>query len=158
MSGTDYGFDAAKLRAARSAASVSVTRIAWAAGVTERAVSRCLAGARVPRPELLLRLAAAVGVAPCDLCTVEKERLVHLRVWTGRSRSAMAQALGMTEETYRHLETTGERALSSSRYDGERGRWIAWQEWAAPFFGVDPGRLLACRRNTLKHWETVKAE
>ncbi|WP_336054763.1 helix-turn-helix domain-containing protein [Streptomyces sp. CA2R101] len=69
MSETPYGFDAAKLRAARSAAGVSVPRIARQARVSERAVSLYLAGSRVPRPEVLPRLAAAVGVGPDDLCT-----------------------------------------------------------------------------------------
>ncbi|MFC8454407.1 helix-turn-helix domain-containing protein [Kitasatospora sp. NPDC057223] len=48
MSETPYGFDAAKLRAARSAAGTSVARISRAAGVSERAVSLYLAGTRTP--------------------------------------------------------------------------------------------------------------
>ncbi|MFB7469476.1 helix-turn-helix transcriptional regulator [Kitasatospora sp. NPDC056184] len=63
MSTFPYGFDAEKLRAARTAAGASVARIAREVGVTERAVSLYLAGSRVPRPELLPRLARAVGEA-----------------------------------------------------------------------------------------------
>ncbi|MFF9646637.1 helix-turn-helix domain-containing protein [Kitasatospora aureofaciens] len=99
MSTFPYGFDAGKLRAARTAAGASVARIAREVGVSERAVSLYLAGSRVPRPELLPRLARAVGVSPADLCTVEQERLVHLRVFAGRSRAEMARALGIAEET-----------------------------------------------------------
>ncbi|GLF98215.1 helix-turn-helix domain-containing protein [Streptomyces yaizuensis] len=159
MSETPYGFDAAKLRAARTAAGTSVARIARAAGVSDRAVSLYLAGSRVPRPEILPRLAAAVGVAPAGLCTIERERLVHLRVWTGRSRAAMATALGMAEETYRHLEITGERGrLSASRYDSVRECWVLWQDRASPAFGVAPGRLLAALRATHDHGQAERAE
>ncbi|MFE9558835.1 helix-turn-helix domain-containing protein [Streptomyces sp. NPDC006703] len=52
MSETPYGFDAVKLRAARTAAGASVARIATAANISERAVSLYLAGSRVPRPEV----------------------------------------------------------------------------------------------------------
>ncbi|MFB7669725.1 helix-turn-helix domain-containing protein [Kitasatospora sp. NPDC056138] len=154
MSETPYGFDPAKLRAARTAASASVARIARAVGVSERAVSLYLAGSRVPRPEILPRLAATLGTTPADLCTVEHEQLAHLRIFTGRSRASMAKALGMAEETYRQLETTGRRGrLSSSRYDYARDRWIAWQEWAPPLFGVTAARLLAAEQRTQEHWK-----
>ncbi len=152
MSAIAYGFDRAKFRAAQAAVGVSVTRIARAAGVSERAVSRYLAGSRVPRPEVLPRLAAAVSVSPADLCTVEDERLAHLRVFTGRSRAAMAQALGMAEETYRLLETTGRRGLlSAGRYDYGQDRWTTWEEWAPSLFGVTAERLLAAERRTQEH-------
>ncbi|MEU6332765.1 helix-turn-helix domain-containing protein [Streptomyces sp. NPDC047049] len=154
-----YGFDAAKLRAARSAAGASVARIAAAAGVTERAVSLYLAGGRVPRPEILPRLAAAVGVTPADLCTVDRERLVHLRVCTGRSRAAMAAALGMAATTYRELETTGRRGrLSRSHYDPAQDRWLAWDDWAAPIFAVTPERLAAAVQATREHADAERAE
>ncbi|MER5370858.1 helix-turn-helix transcriptional regulator [Streptomyces sp. NPDC002722] len=130
---TSYGFDAVKFRAARTAAGASVAGIARAVGVSERAVSFYLAGARTPRPGILPGLAAAVGTAPADLCTVEHETLAHLRIYTGRTRAEMASVLGMGEETYQHLETTGEHGrLARARYDDHEGRWIAWQEWAAP--------------------------
>ncbi|MFF3733324.1 hypothetical protein ACFYXM_24155 [Streptomyces sp. NPDC002476] len=61
-------------------------------------MSLYLAEVRVPRPKLLPRLAAALDVAPSDLCTAEHERLVHLRVFTGRSRAQMANAPGVAEE------------------------------------------------------------
>ncbi|MFJ2113528.1 hypothetical protein ACIOEX_16855 [Streptomyces sp. NPDC087850] len=54
----------------------------------------------------------------------------------------------MAEETYRHLETTGERGrLSASRYDAARDCWVLWQDWASPVFGVEPDRLLAAARH-----------
>ncbi|WEO92812.1 helix-turn-helix transcriptional regulator [Streptomyces sp. FXJ1.172] len=159
MSETEYGFDPAKLRAARDAAGASVAQIARAAGVSERAVNLYLAGSRTPRPETLVQLAAAVGVAPADLCSVEHELLAHLRVFTGRSRAAMAQALGMAEETYRQPETTGHRGrLSSSRYDHAQDRWIAWQEWAPPLFGVTAERLLAAEQHTREHYSAEREE
>ncbi|MGY0466952.1 helix-turn-helix domain-containing protein (plasmid) [Kitasatospora sp. cg17-2] len=159
MSDTEYGFDAARLRAARTAAGASVARIARESGVSGRAVSLYLAGSRVPRPEVLVRLADAVGARPADLCTVEHERLAHLRVFTGRSRAAMARELGMAEETYRQLETTGRRGrLASARYDDAQDRWIGWHEWAPPVFGVTEERLLAAERRTQEHWEAERAE
>ncbi|MBX7554422.1 helix-turn-helix domain-containing protein [Streptomyces sp. tea 10] len=157
MSETEYDFDPAKLRAARAAAGASVAQIARAAGVTHRTVNLYLAGSRVPRPEVLVQLAAAVGVTPAGLCTVEHELLAHLRVFTGRSRAAMAQALGMAEETYRQLETTGHHGrLSSSRYDHAQDRWIAWQDWAAPQFSVTTERLLAAEQHTREHYSTER--
>lgn len=93
-------------------------------------MSLYLAGTRVPKPELPPRLAKAVSVAPADLCTVEHERLVHLRVFTGRSRAELAQALGIAEETYRQLETTGRRG-TRAHYDRARDEWITWDDWAA---------------------------
>ncbi|GAA2650805.1 hypothetical protein GCM10010425_74440 [Streptomyces spororaveus] len=149
MSETPYGFDAAKLRVARTAAGTSVARIARATGVSERAVSLYLAGTRTPRPEILMQLAKAVGTDPAALCTVEHETLAHLRIFTGRSRSAMARQLGMAEETYRQMETTGQRGrLARSRYDDHEDRWIAWQEWASPLFGVTAERLDAAEQHT----------
>ncbi|MFJ2193107.1 helix-turn-helix domain-containing protein [Kitasatospora sp. NPDC087861] len=159
MSQAEYGFDAAKFRAARAAAGASVAQIARAAGVTERAVGLYLAGTRVPRPEVLPRLAAVVGVGPADLCAVEHERLVHLRVFTGRSRAQMAKALGMAEETYRRVETTGHRGrAATSRYDGRLGRYIAWEEWATPVYGVTAERLAQAEHHTREAWQELRAE
>ncbi|MEU8976691.1 hypothetical protein AB0D11_47485 [Streptomyces monashensis] len=125
--------------------------------VSERAVNLCLTGSRVPRPKGLLRLAAAVGVVPADLYTVERELLAQLRVFTGRSRAAMAQALGMAGETYRQLQTTGHRRrLSSNLYDQTQDRWIAWQEWAPPLFGVTAKRLLAAEQHTHEHYNAQR--
>ncbi|MGW9116587.1 helix-turn-helix domain-containing protein [Streptomyces sp. NPDC055663] len=165
MSETPYGFDAVKLRAARTAACASVAGIARAVGVSERAVSSYLAGARTPRPGILPGLAAAVGTAPADLCTVEHETLAHLRIYTGRTRAEMASVLGMGEETYRHLETTGERGrLARARYDDREGRWIAWQEWAAPLFAATAERLDVAEEHTReqhrvereRHWKRLR--
>ncbi|MBX7555637.1 helix-turn-helix domain-containing protein [Streptomyces sp. NPDC004232] len=155
MSETEYGFDPVKFRAARGAAGASVAQISRAAGVTGRTVNLYLAGSRVPRPEVLVQVAAAVGVAPADLCTVEHEVLAHLRAFADRSRAATAQALGMAEETYPQLETTGQRGrLSSSRYDHAQDRWITWQEWAPPLFGVTAERLPAAGQHTQEHYNT----
>jgi transcriptional regulator with XRE-family HTH domain len=127
---TAYGFDAAKLRATRTAAGASVPHIARQVHVTERAVSLYLARTRVPKPEVLSRLAKAVGVSPADLCTVEHERLIRLRVFADRSRAEMTQRLGIAEETYRELETTGRRR-TPTHYARARDEWIAWDDWAA---------------------------
>lgn len=149
MSETPYGFDAARLRAARTAAGASVALITRTAGVSERAVSFYLAGSRVPRPGVLVLLAEAVHVEPAELCGVDRETLAHLRVFTGRSRAAMAQALGMAEATYRELETTGNRGrLASSRYSYPEHRWVAWTEWAPPKFGVTADRLTTAEQHT----------
>ncbi|MCJ0875267.1 helix-turn-helix domain-containing protein [Streptomyces sp. AP-93] len=149
MSETRYGFEAPRFRAARTAAGTSVARIARTARVSERAVSLYLAGSRTPRPGVLVLLAEAVGVEPSDLCAVDRVTLAHLRVFTGRSRAAMARELDMAEETYRQLETTGNRGrLASSRYSYHEERWIAWMEWAPPKFGVTAARLAAAEQHT----------
>ncbi|MFD5085004.1 helix-turn-helix domain-containing protein [Kitasatospora sp. NPDC058406] len=152
MSGTEYGFDAARLRAARTAAGASAARIMRVTGVSERAVFLYLAGSRVPRPGHLVLLATAVGVAPADLCAVDQERLAHLRVYTGRSRAQMATVLGMAEATYRELENTGHRGRAArARYDPDQDRWTPWEQWAAPLFGVTPERLAAAEQRTQAH-------
>lgn len=149
MSETPYGFDPARFRAARTTARASVAWIARTAKVSERAVSLYLAGSRIPRPAVLVLLAKAVRVEPADLCAVDRETLAHLRVFTGRSRAAMGRELGMSEATYRELETTGHRGrLASSRYSYRERRWIAWQAWAPPVFGVSADRLMAAERHT----------
>ncbi|MFF3959544.1 hypothetical protein ACFYY1_41190 [Streptomyces sp. NPDC001890] len=61
----------------------------------------------------------------------------------------MASALAMGEETYRHLETTGERGrLARARYDDHEDRWIAWQEWAAPLLAATAERLDVAEEHT----------
>ena len=90
---------------------------------------------------------------------VEQEWLVHLRVYTGRSRAAMAEALGMAEETYRLVEVTGHRGrAATSRYDGRLERYIAWEEWAAPAYGVSAQRLAEAERRTRRAWQELRAE
>ncbi|MFD3875352.1 hypothetical protein [Streptomyces sp. NPDC058623] len=85
-----------------------------------------LAVSSTQRPRALVLLAQAVRVEPVDLCAVDRETLAHLRVFTGRSRAAMARELGMAEETYRQLDTTGNRGrLASSRYSYREERWVA---------------------------------
>lgn len=112
-------------------------------------MSLYLAGSRTPRPGVLVLLAEAVGVEAANLCAVDRETLAHLRVFTGRSRAAMARELGMAEETYRQLETTGNRGrLASSRCSYREERWIAWTEWAPPKFGVPADRLAAAEQHT----------
>ncbi len=120
----------------------------------EHACVRCSPGTRVPRPKVLPRLAAAV-VAPTDLCTEERERLVHLRVWSGRSRAAMAEALRMTEETCRLLEATGRLGRAVARYERRLDCWARWEEWAAPVYGVAPQRLAAATAASREYWPVL---
>ncbi|MFJ8162458.1 helix-turn-helix domain-containing protein [Streptomyces sp. NPDC096136] len=149
MSQTPYGFGPARFRAARNAVGATVPHIARTAQVSERAVSLYLAGARIPRPGVLVLLAQAVGVNPADLCTVERETLRHLQIFTGRSRAQMGRQLGMSEATYRELENTGALGrLAGSWYSPREGRWLAWEEWAAAKFATTPDRLAADEDNT----------
>ncbi|MFF8868392.1 helix-turn-helix domain-containing protein [Streptomyces sp. NPDC015139] len=160
-----YDFDTAKLQAARTCSGVSVAQIACAVGVTERAVNLWLAGTRMPVPEVLPRLAVAVGTTPAGLCTVEAERLVHLRVFTGRTRAQMADALEMAEKTYRLLESTGCVGRGArSRYSPGAGGWLPWEAWAAPAYRVTPERLAAAteasrafdRQAHEERWEQIR--
>ncbi|MFD8781245.1 hypothetical protein [Kitasatospora sp. NPDC059599] len=111
----------------------------------------------MPMPELLARLARAVGVIPADLCTVGHERLVHLRVFASRSRARMARRLGIAEETYRQLETTGRRG-TRAHDDRARDEWIAWDDRAAPAFGTTPERLPAALRRTEEYWPVLREQ
>lgn len=154
-----YGFDVARLQAARTAAGASVAQIARMVGVTERAVSLWLAGTRTPVPEVLPRLAAAVGSTPTGLCTVEVERLVHLRVFTGRNRAQMAAALEMGEETYRQVETTGHVGRGArARYSPQTDAWLPWEVWAAPAYRVTPERLAAATDASRAYAAQVRQE
>ncbi|WP_424217783.1 helix-turn-helix domain-containing protein (plasmid) [Streptomyces sp. BI20] len=157
MSIAFYGFAPARLHAARAAAGVSVAVLARAVGATDRAISYYLAGTRTPHPEVLLRLAGAVGVEPEALCEVEAETLVHLRTWTGRSRAKMASVLAMGEETYRQLEKTAARGrLAGPRYDFAADRWVPWEEWAPPLFGVTAERLAAAETHTRALYQAAR--
>ncbi|MFJ3883340.1 helix-turn-helix domain-containing protein [Streptomyces sp. NPDC090077] len=157
MSQTPYGFDAALFRAARTAAGATVPHIARTARVSERAVSLYLAGTRTPRPGVMVLLAQAVGAEPADLCTAPRETLRHLRIFTGRSRAQMGRHLGMSEATYRELENTGARGrLAGSRYSPREGRWLPWEEWAAPKFATTPDRLAAAEEHTRAEWQAER--
>ncbi|MFD6187492.1 hypothetical protein [Streptomyces goshikiensis] len=47
------------------------------------------------------------------------------------------------------MESTDERGrLARSRYSYREDRWIAWQEWAPPKFGVTADRLAAAEQHT----------
>lgn len=109
MSEVPYGYDCLRLRAARETEGLTVAEIASAAGLSTRAVSFYLAGTRHPRADVLPRLSRAVGLAdPLDLCDIGPgERIVHLRVRVGKSRTRIARELGWHPETYREWETTG---------------------------------------------------
>ncbi|GAA1972654.1 helix-turn-helix domain-containing protein [Kitasatospora viridis] len=158
MSEIPYGFDVAKLRAARAACGAPVSWIADRSGLSRRAIGLYLAG-RAPRPSALPFLAAALGVAPADLCTVGSVRLVHLRVWSGRNQVAMAQALGLSGETYLRVETTGRLPRSAeARFESEPGGRVPWEAWAAPVYGVTPHRLLAATEATRDHWSMLRTE
>ncbi|MEU3317418.1 hypothetical protein ABZ743_32735 [Streptomyces sp. NPDC006662] len=106
---------------------------------------------------MLVQLAQAVCVKPAGLCTVERETLRHLRIFTGRSKAQMGRKLGMSEATYRELENTGARGrLAASRYSPREGRWLAWEEWAAAKFAVTPDRLTAAEERTRADWQAER--
>ena len=109
MSEAQYDFDSWRLRCAREKIDLTLPQIAVAAGISVRALCFYLAGDRQPRAELLPPLARAVGLAdPLDLCDLSGgERIVHLRVRVGKSRSTIAAQLGWHLETYREWEAHG---------------------------------------------------
>ncbi|KIF03375.1 hypothetical protein PL81_24535 [Streptomyces sp. RSD-27] len=72
-------------------------------------MSLYLVGTRTSRPAVLVLLAAAVGAGPADLCTVERETLRHLRIFTGHRSRAQR---GTTERT---RSSTSSRAAGSAR-------------------------------------------
>ncbi|MER7850917.1 hypothetical protein ABTZ03_44130 [Kitasatospora sp. NPDC096077] len=65
----------------------------------------------------------------------------------------------MAEETYRQLETTGERGrLARGRYSHPEDRWIAWQEWAPPKFAVTAERLAAAETPAREQHRTEREQ
>ncbi|MBV6698342.1 hypothetical protein [Kitasatospora aureofaciens] len=113
----------------------------------------------MPKAEVLPRLATALSVAPADLCTVDHERLVHLRVFAGHSRAEAARALGMAMETYRQLETTGQHGLAVPSHNGyQPGGYTSWEERALAAYGVPLLRSRAAVQHTHEHWELGRAE
>ncbi|GAA0439321.1 helix-turn-helix transcriptional regulator [Streptomyces luteireticuli] len=123
MSEAPYNFDCLRLRAAREARGLTVAEIGKATGTSDRAVSFYLSGQRHPRAEVLPRLAQAVGLDdPLDLCALPDggERIVHLRVRTGKSRTTVAAELGWHLETYREWETRGH---APGKMAGPRDAW-----------------------------------
>ncbi|MFF7690250.1 helix-turn-helix transcriptional regulator [Streptomyces syringium] len=122
MSEAPY-FDCLRLRDAWEARGLTVAEIAKATGISDRAVSFYLSGQRHPRAEVLPRLARAVGLDdPLDLCALPGggERIIHLRVRIGKSRTRVAAELGWHLETYRAWETRG-HALG--KVAGPRDTW-----------------------------------
>ncbi|MET7621762.1 helix-turn-helix transcriptional regulator [Streptomyces sp. NPDC005408] len=123
MSEAPYNFDCLRLRTAREVRGLTVAEIARAAGTSDRAVSFYLSGQRHPRAEVLPRLARAVGLDdPLNLCDLpgDGERIVHLRVRIGKSRTTMASELGWHPETYREWETRGH---APDKMSGPRDTW-----------------------------------
>ncbi|MFF8280028.1 helix-turn-helix domain-containing protein [Streptomyces lateritius] len=123
VSEAPYGFDCLRLQAARKEGGLTVAEIARAAGASDRAVSFYLSGQRHPRPEVLARLARAVGVDdPLGLCDLPKdgERIIHLRVRVGKSRVTVAAELGWHSETYREWESRGH---APDKMAGPRDGW-----------------------------------
>ncbi|MEU1820286.1 helix-turn-helix domain-containing protein [Streptomyces roseifaciens] len=141
MSEAAYGYDCLRLRAVREGEGLTVAEIAAAASLSTRAVSFYLAGTRHPRAEVLPRLARAVGLDdPLDLCDLgDGERIVHLRVRVGKSRTQVANELGWHPETFREWENTGEAASKMHGHrrdiwepDPDRPGWGRWR--STPFF------------------------
>ncbi|MEU3498674.1 hypothetical protein ABZ747_34930 [Kitasatospora cineracea] len=157
MTRTTYGFSPSLLRDLCSATDATVADLADAARISTGELRCHLAGeCGEPAPEVLLRLASALSALPRQLCSVTDERLIHLRVWTGRSTDAMARALRLPPHLCTLTEDTGYIGCSARvRYRRSTARWLTWQDWAAPYFGVTSERLASATETTRSHWHTV---
>ncbi|MEE1822013.1 hypothetical protein PUR61_07375 [Streptomyces sp. BE20] len=59
----------------------------------------------------------------------------------------------------RQVEGMGHRGqAATSRYDGRLDRYIAWEEWAAPAYGVSTQRLAQAEDHTWQAWQELRAE
>jgi transcriptional regulator with XRE-family HTH domain len=73
-------------------------------------------GAVAPTPSVLVQLAAALGVQPCELTTARPAtaELADLRAWAGLTMVEAAAAAGMPRSTWEKTER-GQRPLGRER-------------------------------------------
>lgn len=109
--------DRAALRAARERAGLTQHDLAYQVGVAggER-VSRWERGASEPRPEILHRIAAVLGVQPAELLLPVWRRpdLRRLRVLAGLSARQVAEQAHVSLPTYARWEAGNFERLPSS--------------------------------------------
>ena len=99
------GFDCAALRAARHNAGSTQRQVAEVCGVTLTYLAALERGRKKPSPQLLFRLAEAVGVAPSSLLHVaEAHTLTQLRSCVGLSQKEVAERVGLTDMSYSRFE------------------------------------------------------
>ena len=100
------GFDAARLRAARAAAGLTVTQVAEATGVVPAAVRVWESGSSAPTPQRVVRLAAALGVDVESLLLPPAlpVTLAQRRQARGLLQVDVAAVLGVTANQYSAVE------------------------------------------------------
>lgn len=99
-------FDAARLRAARAVAGLTVTQVAEATGVVPAAVRVWESGTSAPTPQRVVRLATALGVAVEDLLLAGAvpATLASRRTHQGLLQTDVAAALGVRQHQYSKVE------------------------------------------------------
>lgn len=113
--GNSLGFNGLRLATARLAAGLTQEQVAQALATEQTRVSEWERGAKAPRPEIVPKLAAAVGLTALDLLAPKPSMaaLEDLRLAAGRTPQQVADALGISLRRYRGVETGSTRRSPS---------------------------------------------
>ncbi|SCG10281.1 UDP-N-acetylglucosamine 1-carboxyvinyltransferase [Streptomyces sp. Ncost-T6T-2b] len=109
----------ALVRELRKGKGWSLATLAVQTGTNVNSLSRIERGTQAPGPDLLLRIAQALGTTTRALAPQEgAPTLRQIREWTGRTRAQVARELGVVPNTV----GTAERGVTRPR---DTGRWAA---------------------------------
>lgn len=100
------GFNRAALSRNRMDASLSITELGIRADIDASVLSRWERGSSNPTPDLLVRVADALGVSTSDLVDIPpgERTLADLRSLAGFSQRALAKHLGLTFKALASIE------------------------------------------------------
>lgn len=108
-------FDGTRLKAARRAVGMTQTQLEEATGIAQANISGFEGGTRFPQPDVLARLAGAVGVLPERLChQVAEPGLRQLRERSGLLQEQAARRVSTTfsRSTYAMIESGATERLA----------------------------------------------
>lgn len=111
------GFDAARLRAARTEAGLSQLALAEAVNVHVRTVVAWETGRQIPRVDAVAALARALHVDPADLLAPVEgaaPTLQQLRAAAGKTQQQVAAEAGLLRTTYVKIELGGTERLADT--------------------------------------------
>lgn len=131
------GFDPARLRSARAAASLTRGALAAAANVHEDELKKWETGRRVPQVDTVAALARALNISPLALLDRGADQaltLQQLRTVAGLSQQRTAELSGLLRTTYSQIER-GETVTLSEPDAAAIGR----------AFGADTAEVLAAQ-------------
>ncbi|SOD72954.1 transcriptional regulator with XRE-family HTH domain [Jatrophihabitans sp. GAS493] len=104
-------FSGSRLAACRTAAGLSQTQLAKSVGTRQTRVSDWERGAYIPKPSMIPVLAAAVGLDSLDFLGSDPAApvLEDLRLAAGFTQHQLAEAINVSRDRYRWLETGATR-------------------------------------------------